>query len=371
MSATDHVPIRVLIVDDSAVIREILSRELAKDPAIEVVATASDPYIAREKIVKFAPDVLTLDIEMPRMDGVTFLRKLMTHHPIRTIVLSSLAEPGAQAALDALALGAIEVLGKPQGDLQNGMAETIARLIEHIKMAAQAQLPKQRHTSRVRRSARRAAIRERATGVSGGPVIGIGASTGGTEALKRVLAGLPIDTPGILAVIHMPEGFTRRFAERLNEMCEMTVREAVDGDVLQTGLVLLARGGQHLVLQKQAGKHIVSLRNGPPVNRHKPSIDVLLHSVAEVNAADSCGVLLTGMGADGADGLLAMRRAGAETIVQDEASCVVFGMPKVAIERGAAGQVLSIDAIAPAIVDWHRQRQRKQLAAPSNLESHS
>ncbi|MGH7144501.1 MAG: protein-glutamate methylesterase/protein-glutamine glutaminase [Planctomycetota bacterium] len=368
--------IRVLVVDDSAVVREVLARELIRDPAIVVVGTAADAYIAREKILKLEPDVITLDIEMPRMDGVTFLRKLMTHHPLRVIVLSSLAEPGAQAALDALALGAIDVLPKPRGDARNGRVECIDELIEHIKVAATAKLPERSQPAR-RRSARHSAVptpggkSDRAAGATGGPVIGIGASTGGTEAMRRVLMGLPADSPGVLAAIHMPEGFTRRYAERLNDACAMEVHEAVDGEVLRAGCVLLARGGRHLVLTQVGSRHIVNLRDGPPVNRHRPSIDVLFHSLVEVNGAAACGVLLTGMGADGADGLLAMRRAGAETIVQDEASCVVFGMPKVAIERNAAGRIASIDAIAPAIRDWSRQRLRRPSPFQAPVEPHS
>lgn len=359
MSMPADRPIRVLIVDDSAVVRQILTRELARDPRIEVVGSAADAFIARDKIQKLQPDVLTLDIEMPRMDGVTFLRKLMAEQPLRVIVLSSLAEPGAQAALDALACGALEVLPKPQGDLQSGLTESIAVLIEHIKAVAHARLPERRFLPRARpASTRKAAVRARSKPVASSHLIAIGASTGGTEALKTVLSDLPEDTPGIAAVIHMPEGFTRRYAERLNLLCRMEVREAADGDELHSGLVLLGRGGQHLVIESEGGRRIARLRAGPPVNRHRPSIDVLFHSVVSTAGNQSMGVLLTGMGADGADGLLALRNAGGRTIVQDEATSVVFGMPKVAIERGAAEQVAPLGQIGECIQAWSRQRVR-------------
>ncbi|MGH7143213.1 MAG: protein-glutamate methylesterase/protein-glutamine glutaminase [Planctomycetota bacterium] len=390
--ATGAKPIRVLVVDDSAVVRQLLARELSRDPQIEVIGTAADAYIAREKILRLHPDVLTLDIEMPRMDGVTFLRKLMTHHPLRTVVLSSLAEPGAQAALDALACGAIEVLAKPHGDLPGGLALQMEHLIEVIKMAAQAKLPEIRSAGRLRRSGRKTtrrpapatsqpsgsnrtgrklpAAEEPAAPRPSGPcvLVAIGASTGGTEALRRVLSRLTADTPPVVAVIHMPDGFTQRFAERLNDLCTVEVREAVDGGRLRPGLVLLARGGQHMVVSRETNGLVVHLRSGPPVNRHRPSIDVLLHSVAAAAGANALGVILTGMGADGADGLLALHRGGAPTLVQDEATSIVFGMPRAAIERGAAGRILPLDSIGDAIVAWSRSRARGRDGAAAASE---
>lgn len=340
---------RVLIVDDSAVVRQILKKELSRDPAIEVIGTAGDPFIARDKILREKPDVITLDLEMPRMDGLTFLKKLMTYHPLPVIVLSSLAGEGTQVALDALEWGAVEVFGKPKCDIESGLKSEMARLREAVKSAARARVLKggRKPVESAAKGAGKIGLKRTTD-----KVIAIGASTGGTEALKAVLARLPADGPGVLAVVHMPEGFTERYAERLNQVCAMEVREARDGDAVHAGLALIARGNWHLLLGRSGAHYYAHLRQGPEVHRQRPSVEVLFHSVAEAAGANAMGVILTGMGRDGAEGLLAMCESGAYTVAQDEASCVVFGMPKEAIEIGAVHEVLPLDAIAQACVRW-------------------
>lgn len=339
LSVSSSRRVRVLVVDDSALVREILSRELARDPEIDVVGTAPDPYIARDKIVALNPDVITLDIEMPRMDGLTFLRKLMRHHPMPVIVVSSLTPKGGELALEALDAGAVEVMCKP------GAAYTVGdmsvALIDKIKAAARVSVVQRGKRVEAAGTPQRLSM-SRTTN----KVIAIGASTGGTEALTTVLTALPPDAPGIVIVQHMPEHFTRSFANRLNELCAMEVKEAEHNDTVTPGRVLIAPGNYHMLLRRSGAVYCVDVKAGPLVSRHRPSVDVLFKSVAKYAGKNAVGVLLTGMGADGADGLLEMKKHGALTIAQDEASSVVFGMPKEAIARGAADHVVGLPHVS-------------------------
>jgi two-component system chemotaxis response regulator CheB len=345
-------PIRVLIVDDSAIVRKILTEALAGEPDLEVVGSAPDPYVARDKILSLRPDVLTLDIEMPRMDGLTFLKKLMHFHPLPAVVISSLAQPSCRAAVQALELGAVEVLAKPGGPYSVGELRTT--LAAKIRAAA---------ASRVRRTA---PLPEQAPRTTPSPpdaahpqfspdtVIAIGASTGGTEAIASVLVKLPQSSPGIVVTQHIPPQFSRAFAHRLNEICALEVKEAEDGDALRPGVALVAPGDFHMLLRKSGGRYFVNVKTGPRVCYQRPSVDVLFSSVAESAGGAAVGVLLTGMGSDGSQGLLKMRQAGARTIAQDEATCVVFGMPREAIALGAAEQILPLPAVAEAILSVRR-----------------
>lgn len=340
--------VRVLVVDDSAVVRRVLSDELARDPGIEIVGTAPDPYVARDKIVQLRPDVVTLDIEMPRMDGITFLRKLMQYHPLPVIIVSSLTPAGSRLALDALEAGAIEVVAKPGPAYSVG--EMAGDLAAKVKAAARVSRSLLVPRKGVRPALQSALARTTNT------VVAIGASTGGTTALRDVLAALPPSAPGMLIVQHMPEHFTSAFAQRLDSESAMDVREARDGDTLTPGRALLAPGNRHVLLRRSGALYRVEVKDGPPVGFHRPSVDVLFKSVARYAGANAVGVLLTGMGADGAAGLLEMRQAGAATIAQDEATSVVFGMPKEAIDRGAACEVVALPNIARAILDATRLR---------------
>ena len=336
---------RVLVVDDSAVVRQILSRELARDPNVEVVGTAADPFIARDKILELKPDVLTLDIEMPRMDGLTFLRKLMTHYPLPVVVVSSLTPKGSTLALEALDSGAVEVLSKP------GPAYTVGdmagELIHKVKAAAAANIGQYRKRAQDARPVERLSL-SRTTN----KVVAVGASTGGTQALQTVLAALPPTAPGTVVVQHMPAGFTRAFADRLNTLCAVEVKEAEDNDSVVPGRVLIAPGNLHMVLQRSGARYFVALKNGPPVHHQRPAVEILFNSVARYAGANAIGVIMTGMGADGAEGLLNMKQAGATTIAQDEASCVVFGMPGEAIKRGAADYIVSLDDISRTVLRY-------------------
>lgn len=333
-------PIRVLVVDDSAVVRDVLSSVLSLDPEIEVVDTAMDPYIARDKIVALRPDVLTLDLEMPRMDGLTFLGKLMHFMPMPVIVVSSLTPEGSEAALDALSAGAFDVIAKPGPSYSVGtMTEVLAAT---IKAAAKSTPAPGRRTGA---SAKTPALKHTTA-----RVVGIGASTGGTVALERLLSALPVDAPPTAVVQHMPEGFTRSFAQRLDSQCAVQVKEAEDGDLMAPGKVLVAPGNRHLMLRRSGATYRVELRDGPPVSRHRPSVDVLFRSLAACAGSDAIGVLLTGMGTDGAAGLHEMRRSGALTLAQDEATSVVWGMPREAADIGAACEVLPLDEMAGRVV---------------------
>jgi two-component system chemotaxis response regulator CheB len=333
--------IRVLIVDDSAIVRKILAAALAAEPDIEVVGTAPDPYVARDKILALHPDVLTLDIEMPRMDGLTFLQKLRRFHPMPVVVISSLAQPSCRAAVQALEYGAVEVLAKPGGPYSVG--ELKADLAMKVRAAAAARI-------RQEFPATGGAVPLAPHPVSPDTVIAIGASTGGTEAIAALLSRMPAKSPGILIAQHIPPKFSNAFAERLNSLGAMEVREAKDGDALGPGRALVAPGDLHMLLRKGTGGYSVQVKQGPRVCYQRPSVDVLFHSVAECAGPHAAGVLLTGMGSDGAQGLLQMRNAGARTFAQDESTCVVFGMPREAIGLGAAERVLPLDAMAGAVL---------------------
>ncbi len=337
--------IRVLIVDDSAVVRQILAEELSRDARIEVVGTAPDPFVARDKIVRLAPDVVTLDLEMPRMDGITFLRKLMKHWPLPVVIVSSLAPEGGELALQGLEAGAVDVICKPGAAYTVGDMST--ELIDKIRAAARAKLPRAGRTAGRRRATVRTAALARTTNM----VVAIGASTGGTEALKRVLEAMPANGPGTIVVQHMPEHFTRSFAGHLNDICRMEVKEAEDGDSVTSGKVLIAPGNRHTMLRRSGATYFLRVKSGPLVCRHRPSVDVLFKSVARYAGRNAVGVIMTGMGDDGAKGLLEMKKGGARTIAQDEASCIVFGMPKEAIDLHAVDRVESLDRIPAVIIE--------------------
>jgi len=344
-------PIRVLIVDDSSIVRQVLSRELALQPGIAVVGSAPDPFAARDLIVKHKPDVVTLDIEMPRMDGLSFLRKLMKYHPLPVIIVSSLATRGRETAIACLEAGAIDVVAKPNESYSVG--DVAARLADLIRGATRVRL----------RSAANAPDRPRVRPeIAGGvalaettlKVIALGASTGGTEALRAVLESLPRQCPGIVMAQHMPEGFTASFAQRLDTLCQIEVKEAADGDWVVPGRAILAPGNRHLKLDRDGARYIVRVTDGPRVSRHRPSVDVLFESVARVAGRNALGVIMTGMGRDGAMGLLSMRKAGAVTIAQDEATSVVYGMPKEADKLGAAQLSAPLPEIAGHIMGFAR-----------------
>jgi two-component system, chemotaxis family, protein-glutamate methylesterase/glutaminase len=337
--------IKVLVVDDSAVVRQVLTEELSKHDDIQVVGSAIDPYVAREKIISLKPDVITLDIEMPRMDGLSFLRKLMKHFPIPVVIVSSLTPANSETALTALALGAIDIISKPGS--QYSIPDVGRQLIRSIRAAAVAKMtPPEITETTVKSRLPENPIRL----ITTHKVIAIGASTGGTQAIEAVLKEMPADSPGTVIVQHMPAFFTGPFAERLNKICPMEVREARDGDPVVPGVALIAPGDIHMILQKSGAKYFVNLKNGPSVHHQRPSVDVLFHSVAYSAGKNAIGVLLTGMGADGARGLLEMRDTGAHTIAQDEKTSIVFGMPKEAIMLGAAEKVLSLQNIASDVL---------------------
>ncbi len=344
MTLTINKCIRVLVVDDSAIVRKILCQELSRHSGIEIVGTAPDPYIARDKIVALDPDVLTLDVEMPRMDGITFLRKLMKHHPMPVIVLSSLTPQGGKTAMEALDAGAVEVMCKPNGSYSVGDMCNV--LVEKIKAASTARIAA-RPDSAIRNSG---APQRLSMAETTNKIFAIGASTGGVQALTRVLSSLPANAPGTVVVQHMPAHFTTSFAQRLNTECAMSVKEADDGDHVVPGRVLIAPGGLHMILHRSGANYYVSLKDGPPVCRQKPSVEVLFNSVAKYAGANAIGAILTGMGDDGATGLVNMRQAGAHTIAQDEQSCVVFGMPKEAIARGGAERIVSLDKVPEHLI---------------------
>jgi two-component system chemotaxis response regulator CheB len=352
--------IKVLIVDDSAIVRKILSEAVASQPDMEVVGTAPDPYVAREKILALKPDVLTLDIEMPRMDGLTFLKRLMHFHPLPTIVISSLTQSSTSAALDALRAGAVDVLAKPSvpfsvGDLRSSLASRIrAAAAARPSFSSPQQAAPQQPAAIAPMSFHSSAV------------LAIGASTGGTVALQDILLRLPADMPGTVIAQHIPAGFSLAFAQRLNRLCAMEVREAVQGDTLRRGLVLIAPGDFHLMLRQTAAGYTVELQQGPPVCFQRPSVDVMFASVAQAAGPRAVGVLLTGMGNDGAKGMLALKRAGAMTLAQDEASCVVYGMPREAVRLGAVDKVASLtempSSIAAALLPHHEDFSRNTKA---------
>lgn len=342
-------PIRVLVVDDSASVRQTLCQILDTAPDITVLGTAADPFVAARRIQEEVPDVIILDLEMPRMDGLTFLRKIMAQKPIPVIICSTLTEAGSRMLFEVLEAGAVDVLPKPRIDTRQFLVESSVRVCDAVRAAARSRLRPRSAERRVETKLSADAMlpppvaTRRVTGTE--PIVCIGASTGGTEALRDVLEVLPAESPGIVVVQHMPERFTAAFARRLDGLCAVSVKEAEDGDLVRPGQALIAPGGRHLLVQRIGGHYAVAVKDGPLVSRHRPSVDVMFRSAAQCAGANALGILMTGMGDDGANGLLEMRRAGAQTIAQDEESCVVFGMPKEAIERGAAAKVLPLDRI--------------------------
>ena len=346
--------IRVLIVDDSASVRQALTRVLESDPEIEVMGTASDPFVAVDVIAREVPDVITLDIEMPRMDGLTFLDKLMAQEPIPVVVCSSLAEEGSQTALAALDKGAVEIITKPKMQTREFFEESRVLICDAVRAAYQARRKTAARTMRVAPKQTADAMLARAGGeamiATTERVVVVGASTGGTEALRVFLQTLPRDCPGMAVVQHMPETFTAGFAARLNSVCEMTVKEAETNDSVIRGQVLIAPGNRHLLLKRSGARYFVEVKEGPLVNRHRPSVDVLFRSAARYAGRNAVGVIMTGMGDDGARGMLEMKQAGAHTFAQDEASCVVFGMPGEAIKAGGVDRVLPLGKLGEEVL---------------------
>ncbi len=344
--------INVLIVDDSAVVRKVLSEQLEKNEDIKVVGSAIDPYVAREKILTLQPDVITLDLEMPRMNGLVFLDKLMKYYPIPVIVVSSLTPKNSEAAIKALELGAVEVICKPGSTFSTPDAQ---QLVRAVRAAAASNIRKR---IRTQPSEPTNPITVDFNLKTTHKVIAIGASTGGTQAIEAVLKGFPSATPGTVIVQHMPENFTKAFANRLNTICHMEVREAKDNDSVVPGVALIAPGNHHLLLHRSGARYHVRLKDGPPVHHQRPAVDVLFHSVAHHVGQNAIGVLLTGMGADGAKGLLAMHDSGSFTIAQDEKTSIVFGMPKEAINLGAADKILPLDRISAEVLNWVQAEEK-------------
>jgi two-component system chemotaxis response regulator CheB len=355
--------IRVLIIDDSASIRQTLTHVLEQDPDIEIMAVASDPFMAARKLQEEIPDVITLDVEMPRMDGITFLRKLMSQRPIPVVMCSSLTEAGSETLLQALEAGAVDVILKSKIGAADSLSDDAMRIREVVKSAAQARLSNVRRAAGTIRSASMEGPAKKLTADAMLPpptgramakttemVVCVGASTGGTEALREFLEELPANAPGMVIVQHMPEKFTAAFAKRLNGLCEVEVKEAVDGDPVLRGHVLIAPGDKHMLLERQGARYYVSVKTGPLVSRHRPSVDVLFRSAARSAGSNAMGIIMTGMGDDGARGMLEMRQAGAYTVAQDEASSVVFGMPKEAIAKGGVDRILPLDQIAREVL---------------------
>jgi len=344
--------IAVLIVDDSAVVRQTLTEILSSDAEIEVIGAASDPFVAAERMRARTPDVITLDIEMPRMDGLTFLKKIMSQHPVPVVICSSLAEEGAETTLKALEYGAVEIVTKPRLGSRLFLEESRLMLCEAVKAAARARL-RQVRARPVEPKLTADAVLPPPTGAmlkTTEKVVLIGASTGGTEALRALLEVLPENSAGIVIVQHMPELFTHAFANRLDGLCQITVKEAETNDTVLPGRALIAPGNRHLLLRRSGARYFVEVKDGPLVSRHRPSVDVLFRSAAHYAGPNAVGVILTGMGDDGARGMLEMKQAGAFTIAQDEATSVVFGMPNEAIKRGAVDQVLPLGRIAAAVL---------------------
>lgn len=351
--------IRVLVVDDSAVVRQTLSDMLNSDPDIQVIATAADPYIASERIQEELPDVITLDVEMPRMDGLTFLKKLMSQHPVPVVMCSTLTECGSETALKALECGAVEIITKPKLGTKQFIEESRVRLCDVVKAAAQSRTrrvspaeklvaPKLNADAVIEKAFSKAMIQ------TTDKVVVVGASTGGTEALRVFIENMPLDAPGIVIVQHMPEKFTEAFAKRLDGICAISVKEAANDDTVIRGRVLIAPGNKHMLLKRSGARYFVEVKDGPLVCRHRPSVDVLFRSAARYAGKNAIGVIMTGMGDDGARGMLEMKEGGAFTIAQDEASCVVFGMPKKAIELGSVDKVVSLERIPEMVLEKAR-----------------
>jgi len=352
--------IKVLIVDDSAVVRQTLREILLSDADIEVIGTAQDPLIAAEKIERDKPDVITLDVEMPRMDGLTFLRNLMSSNPIPVVMCSSLTEQGAETTLKAMQYGAVEVINKPRLGARQFLEDSRVLICDAVKAAALARV---RRISTETRTIEPKLTADAILAKGSFPesmttterVVAVGASTGGTEALRLFLEAMPHDAPGIVIVQHMPEHFTRAFANRLNQSCRMSVKEAADGDTVFPGRALIAPGNKHMLLKRSGARYYVEIKDGPLVSRHRPSVDVLFRSTARYAGKNAIGVIMTGMGDDGARGMLEMKQSGAVNIAQDEASCIVFGMPKEAIKLGAVDHVLPLDKIPPEVLHFYRK----------------
>ncbi|MCA1772845.1 MAG: chemotaxis response regulator protein-glutamate methylesterase [Halomonas sp.] len=346
--------IKVLCVDDSALIRDLLTEIINTQPDMEVVAVAPDPIAARDLIKQHNPDVLTLDVEMPRMDGLDFLERLMRLRPMPVLMVSSLTQSGSEITLRALELGALDFVAKPSLGIRSGMMDYANEIAEKLRAAARSRPRQARHKNTPPPAQLKAPM------VSSEKLIIIGASTGGTEAIRAVLEPLPANAPAILITQHMPGGFTRSFAERLDRLCRITVKEATDGERVLPGHAYIAPGDQHLKLARSGANYVVRLDDGPPVNRHRPSVDVLFHSAADQAGKNAIGVILTGMGKDGAAGLLEMRQAGSDTIAQNEESCVVFGMPREAIAMNAAADVTTLDEIPAKLMSLIASSGRAQ-----------
>ncbi len=347
---------RVLIVDDSASVRQTLANIIDASPDLMVLATAGDPFIAAQRIQEEVPDVIILDVEMPRMDGITFLRKIMAQRPIPTILCSTLLEEGSDALIDGLEAGAVDIIVKPRVDTKQFLSESQIRIWDAVRAAAQVRFRGTRASAtRVVQKKLNAdvimppPVTSRSLTRTTEQVVCIGASTGGTESLREVLTALPPDSPGIVIVQHMPERFTAAFARRLDGLCQVDVKEAEDGDQVIAGRVLIAPGNRHMLLQRSGARYHVAIKDGPLVSRHRPSVDVLFRSAAQYAGSNALGIIMTGMGDDGAKGLLEMKKAGAKTIAQDQETCIVFGMPKEAIALGAAGKTVPLSAIPSEI----------------------
>ena len=352
--------IRVMIVDDSAVVRQVIRENLERESDIEVIGAAADPLFALERMKNNWPDVITLDVEMPRMDGITFLRKIMSERPTPVVICSSLTEKGAETTMEALAAGAVTIITKPKLGVKQFLQDSSNDLVAAVRSAAVANMgslrselrrlanPPPKLTSDAMLAARAAASTAMAKTTEA--IIAIGTSTGGTQALECVLTMLPAVCPGIVVVQHMPERFTALFAERLNSLCQVEVREARSNDRVTAGRVLIAPGGRHMMLRRSGAQYIVEVVDGPLVNRHKPSVDVLFRSVAQVAGKNALGIIMTGMGDDGARGLNEMHQAGARTLAQDELTCVVFGMPKEAIKLGGVDRIIPLEQVAQEII---------------------
>lgn len=357
--------IKVILIDDSAVVRQVNKETLEKEPDIEVIAACIDPLYALEKMKQVWPDVIVTDIEMPRMDGLTFLKKIMAEHPTPTVICSSLAEKGAAATMEALAAGALAIITKPKLGVKQFLQESGDDIVSAVRAAARANMRRvhpgatlnngnlrPKLTADAMLAAQSASTRAMAETTD--KVVAIGTSTGGTQALEAVLTKLPRTATGIVIVQHMPEKFTAMFAERLNSLCALEVKEATDGDRVLTGRALIAPGGRHMMLKRSGAQYYVEVKDGPVVNRHKPSVDVLFRSVAQVAGRNALGIIMTGMGDDGARGLKEMHEAGAQTIAEDESTCVVFGMPKVAIDMGGVDRIVPLDQIPQEIIAYSR-----------------
>lgn len=357
---------RVLIVDDSALVRQTLKDILSTDPRIEVMAVASDPFVAADKMREQVPDVILMDVEMPRMDGLTFLKKIMEQHPIPVVICSSLADKGTETAMKALEYGAVEVIHKPALGTKQLLQESTTLICDTVVAASRVNAKKKipnfsLATPKLSADVILAKPKAHAVLQTTEKVVVIGASTGGTEALKDLLEALPEDCPGIVIVQHMPEGFTTAFSQRLNGLCRITVKEAADNDTVLPGHALIAPGNRHLLLKRSGARYYVEIKDGPLVSRHRPSVDVLFRSAARYAGRNAIGIIMTGMGDDGAKGMLELKQSGAHTVAQDEESCVVYGMPAEAVKLGAVDRILPLNAIPREIMRVYTQTQTKEL----------